>query len=399
MKVAIATDAHIYKTNDGKCWTNKIYGYEFWTRYLNVFSDVRIIARLKCVDYYDEKWLRVDGENVEVYGIPFFQGPKQLALNYFNICKVLKGAFSDCQAAIFRMPSQTAYMAFKHIPKSFPTAGEIVFDPSDSLNDHTKSLFMRLIDRRVSAQLSCFCKKANGVSYVTDYTIQKNYPSQALLIGESDKFFSSAYSTITLEENAFTGPRDYSDKKSLVLALSDVSMNSERKGERTLLKAVKYAVDKNYDVKAVIIGDGTKRSEFENFASEIGIDARVNFTGLLSSSDEVRNVLLESDIFVFPTKGEGLPRGVLEAMAIGMPVLASPAGGIPEVLDSECLIDPQDAEKYGRTICKLLDNPSILNEWSKKNFDTSMRFSNNLLQKKRDLFYTKLRNLAQYKMD
>ena len=61
MKILVATDAHIYETPDGKHWTPAIYGYSFWTRYLNVFDTVRIVARTKKVDTLPEKALLVDG--------------------------------------------------------------------------------------------------------------------------------------------------------------------------------------------------------------------------------------------------------------------------------------------------------------------------------------------------
>ena len=107
-------------------------------------------------------------------------------------------------------------------------------------------------------------------------------------------------------------------------------MNSERKGERTLLYILKNLLDKGYDISAIIVGDGRKKEEFINLAKFLEIRNKVEFTGLLASAEEVKKKLLEADIFVFPTKAEGLPRSILEAMALGMPVLTSPVGGIPE---------------------------------------------------------------------
>ena len=75
MKLLVATDAHIYETPDGKHWTPAIYGYSFWERYFYVFDEVRIVARTKKVSQIGEKALLVDGPGVEVFPVPFYQGP------------------------------------------------------------------------------------------------------------------------------------------------------------------------------------------------------------------------------------------------------------------------------------------------------------------------------------
>ncbi len=395
MKLLVATDAHILKTPDGKYWCKSIYSYNFWKRYLNVFEEVRIVARTKKITSNIEKLLRVDGPNVEVFEIPFYQGPKQLAINYLKIHFILRKAYDGCNVALFRMPSQTAYMTFQHLPKAMPFAGEIVYDPMDDINDKNSGIIMKLLNLRISKQLSYFCKKANGVSYVTEKIIQEHYPSNASLNGESNKFFETYYSTITLEDDFFTSPRDFIKKRNFRLVLSDVAMNSERKGERTLLHALKLVLDKKYDVYATIIGDGSKKKEYEELAINLGVDKRVEFTGLLSSSKEVRKKLLESDIFVFPTQAEGLPRGIIESMAVGLPVITSPVGGIPEIIDKKYLIAPDNIQGYADKLCFLISNLEELNIMSLKNFTKAQEFKNVFLQEKRDSFYKKLRRLAE----
>lgn len=396
MKLLVATDAHIFKTSDGKYWCKSIYGYKFWKRYLEVFEKVKIVARVKEIPNLDEyKKLRVDGENVEVFEIPFYQGPIQLLLKYFKIHQKLKLAYNDCDVALFRMPSQTAYMTYQHKKKGMPFAGEIVYDPTDDLKDKKEGLIINIINRRISAQLKNFCRKANGVAYVTENTIQKNYPSRARLYGENEKNFETFYSTITLEESFYTQPRCFKDKKNFKLILTDVAMNSERKGERTLLYILKNLLDKGYDISAIIVGDGRKKEEFINLAKFLEIRNKVEFTGLLASAEEVKKKLLEADIFVFPTKAEGLPRSILEAMALGMPVLTSPVGGIPEIIDKEFLYDINDIEGYVNKICSFFEKPEILNEVSAKNFNKAYEFRNEVLQEKRNKFYKKLKNMIK----
>lgn len=391
MKLMVATDAHIFKTPDGKYWSKNIYEYQFWTRYLNVFDSVRIVARVKSVENH-EKLAAVDGPGVEVFGIPFYQGPKQLLKKYLSIQKALKGVSEGCDAALFRLPSQTAQMALNHTNKEIPIAGEIVYDPFDDLTRPEDGFVLRVLRKQIHRNMKKFCLVANGVSYVTNESIQKHYPSYARLHGEDSKHFETSYSTITLTSNAFTAPRDYTGKKSLCAALSAVSMNDDRKGVKVLIDAVKEGRDKGYDLKAVIIGDGSMRPSFEQYALERGVENYITFTGLLPSSDAVREVMLDADIFVFPTQAEGLPRGILEAMAIGMPVLSTPVGGIPEVLDEDCMFDPKDSHGFCMAMCGFLDDTEKMTQLSKKNFEISKQYENDKLQKKRDEFYRKIAN-------
>lgn len=394
MKLLVATDAHLFRTPDGKYWSKNIYEYEFWTRYLNVFDEVRIVARVKNIEMKGNKLASVDGPGVEVFGIPFYQGPKQLLSKYLSIQKKLKNVSDGCDAALFRMPSQTAQMALAHTDKNIPIAGEIVYDPFDDLNNLEDGIILKILHRMIHNNLKKFCVTANGVSYVTAKSIQKHYPSYASIHGQDTMHFETSYSTITLKDEAYTSPRNYTGKTSLCAVLSAVSMNDDRKGVKVLLLAIKEGRDRGYDLTALIIGDGSRRKSYEEYAHDLGISDFVTFTGLLPSSNEVRQVMLNGDVYVFPTQAEGLPRGILEAMAIGMPVLSTPVGGIPEILDKDCLFAPKDSHGFSNALCALLDDTDKLNILSQENFEMSKNFNNTLLQKRRDEFYLKIKNLA-----
>ena len=394
MRTLVACDAYIFVLPDGSHWTDTIYGYDFWLRYLHVFDEVKIVARTKHVSEKNEKWIAVDGKGVTFAEVPFYRGPVQLFRKYISIQKALKKVDEDCDVAILRMPSQTALMTWHHLRKYIPTGGEIVYDPINDL-EGSSSPAMKIINWIIVKNLKKFCLKANGVSYVTENAIQKHFPSEARLHGTTEKNFETYYSTITLHDEAFSGPRSYVVGQKMTLALSSVAMNSERKGERILIQVVKKCRDKGYDVEAVIIGDGDLRCKFEEYAESISISKYIRFTGLLPSSDAVRKELLKADMYIFPTQGEGLPRGILEAMAIGMPVLSTPVGGIPEVLDEDCLFDPKDVDGFTDKICHLIDNATELNRLSRNNYNKALHYKNSILQTKRDLFYRKLADLVK----
>ena len=395
MKLMVSDEAHVFKLSDGTFWSDAVTDYNFYKRYMDVFDEVRLVARMKEVDVLPPKAVRLDGPNLEIFGIPFFQGPVQFLKVFLKLYRSLKNVDKTCDVAILRMPSITSQVVLRRIRKNIPLGGEIIYDPYLDAHTNDNGILMRIIWMLISHDLSKFCWRANGVSYVTEQAIQLHYPPRAKRGGESEKYFETFYSSIILKENAFFKEKEYHKMDSLTLVMSDVAMNNNRKGEDIFIKTVYESRKKGYNVKGILIGDGTKRKEYEKLAQDLNVDSYITFTGLLPSSVEVREVMKEADLFLFPTKAEGLPRGVLEAMAIGLPVVTTPVGGIPEVIESRYLFNPLDIIGFSKMICHLIENPDEMTEMSKKNYKKALEYSNINLQRKRNEFYLKLINLVQ----
>lgn len=392
MKLLVCSDGHLLRTPDGKVWCRSIYRYEFYKRYLDVFEDVRVFARCSDVDVVDEKFLRVDGDHVEVFPMPDYVGPVQLLKKCFAVSNAAKKALVGCSAALMRLPIASDAIVYRQLKGKLPLAAEVTYDPLSDTSPN--GLVGKLAGKVFLFMTRKICREINGVSYVTAYTIQNHIPSYAKKCGETETHFEASYSTAMLLKTYFAGPRKFDGKRSFVIAHCNAAMNDYRKGEDIVLRVVKNLNDCGFDVSVNFVGDGTKRLEFEKMAFDLGIKPKVHFYGLLSKPEDVRNVLLNSDCFVFPTKAEGLPRGIIEAMAVGLPVLSTPVGGIPEIIDSQFLYAPTDVSAFTSQLKKWFDKPGSMNEVSERNFQKSLEFENEHLQKKRSSFYRKLRNLC-----
>jgi glycosyltransferase involved in cell wall biosynthesis len=116
----------------------------------------------------------------------------------------------------------------------------------------------------------------------------------------------------------------------VALLLTAVAVLREGKGIDVLLRAVARIADAFPSMRVVIAGEGPKREEWEQLARILGIDGRVIWTGFRRDIDDL---LEASDLFIHPTLADAFPTVVLEAMAAGLPVIASRVGGVPEIVD------------------------------------------------------------------
>lgn len=113
--------------------------------------------------------------------------------------------------------------------------------------------------------------------------------------------------------------------------LVSVGRLSEQKGQLLLLEAVAELMRRGFDFELVLVGDGELREEMEARIAALGLAARVKITGWASSA-EVRAYLESGRALVLPSFAKGLPVVLMEALALGRPVLTTYVAGIPELV-------------------------------------------------------------------
>lgn len=133
----------------------------------------------------------------------------------------------------------------------------------------------------------------------------------------------------------------------------------EMKGHRYLLDALAELRSEFPKARLLIAGDGTERTRIEEQVNSLGLADIVTLTGFRK---DVLDILRAADIFVLPSLLEGLPYTGLEAMATGLPVVATAVDGLPEgVLDGETglLIPPSDSAALRDALARLLGDPTL----------------------------------------
>jgi L-malate glycosyltransferase len=126
------------------------------------------------------------------------------------------------------------------------------------------------------------------------------------------------------------------------------------KAHEVLFEAAPLVLRRFPDTEFVIAGDGPRRHELEGLARARGIGARVRFIGHV---DDVPGLLASCDLFVLPSRSEACPNSVLEAMASGLPIVATRVGGIVELLENQrtgVLVPSDHARALGHAILDLI---------------------------------------------
>ncbi len=129
------------------------------------------------------------------------------------------------------------------------------------------------------------------------------------------------------------------------------------KGLEYLINAFSLLSRELKNIKLLIVGEGSLLNILRERVKENAINQKVIFTG---KRYDIPDILSAIDIFVMPSLAEGLPNSLLEAMAMGKPIIATTAGGIPEVIKdgiNGILIPPRDVDSLATAMKKLLEDP------------------------------------------
>jgi glycosyltransferase involved in cell wall biosynthesis len=134
---------------------------------------------------------------------------------------------------------------------------------------------------------------------------------------------------------------------------------SKEKGLRYLIEAGRALVLSGLPLKVLLIGDGPGKSEIESFAQACGLKDRILFAGF---REEVLDMMPSIDIFVLPSLTEGTPMALLEAMAQGIPVVASAVGEIPAIVNQNqngILVQPGQSDDVVKAVRKIVENEAL----------------------------------------
>ncbi|GAA2360447.1 hypothetical protein GCM10010170_055330 [Dactylosporangium salmoneum] len=368
-------------------WSTTGAANDFWQRYRAVFAEVRVVARVADVAGRPPEAARVDGDGVEVHALPHYVGPVGYLRRLPRLRAALRAAVGPGDAVLLRVPSSIGALLHRALRKAGTPFGlEVVGDPYDvfapeAIRHPLRPLLRRWFTRRLRAQ----CRSASAVAYVTERALQARYPAAPGAV-------TAAYSSIQLEEDAFVErPRRDAGAPRVALRLVSVgSLEQPYKGVDVLVEALPLLVRAGLEPSLVHVGDGRCRPVLERLVREKRLGGRVAFAGAVPGGAPVRLFLDDADLFVLPSRTEGLPRALIEGMARALPAVASKVGGVPELLGRDRLVPPGDPAALARAITALAADPAAMAAASARNLARARNYSAETLTRRRADFYRAL---------
>lgn len=169
--------------------------------------------------------------------------------------------------------------------------------------------------------------------------------------------------------------------------IGNVAALAPHKDYPTFIRTAKQVIDQGVNAKFLAIGDGPSRKEVENAIEEMGMEEHVILTGFRK---DIIHILPELDLFLITSKTEGLGTSILDAQVAGVPVVATNAGGIGEIIEHErngLLCPVGDDVALAREVIRMINEPLLRTSFSQTGKEMAKAFSKSETARKTERIY------------
>jgi len=393
MECLVTLEQRLAKLNNGNYYTNTLFNSSYWREYLTVFEKIYILARVDENSLVDGGWELVNTGNISVIELPNISSILGLILNYLRARRVIEKSLVETKAVILKVPGIISTLVWMQLKKGEIYGVEVVGNAKEVFSKGVTEMRFRCLYKHIFHRIQLRqCRDSAASTYVTRSALQKIYPTKGFEIQNND---------IRLEERDYIERSMLSEKLAITLAriakedeiyISNIgTMDQLYKGQDILIEAVKILDSEKIKVSLILVGEGRYRSYLETLSEKVGIRKKVRFTGFISDREEIIEILDASDIYVHPSRTEGLPRAVLEAMARGLPVIATDRGGMKEILPKDSVIYKLNKHILEEKIESFIRSPELLRENALANYEYSKEFEYNKMIGKRSQFLSFLK--------
>lgn len=310
--------------------------------------------------------------------------PKVEIKDYRKISrKELKQEINSADRIIGRLPCMISIKGIKLAKKlNKKYLIEVVGCAWDAYWNH--SLKGKIVALWMFLTMKKVIKNAPKVLYVSNKFLQKRYSTNGEQIACSDVVLSKFKEDI-LEKRKNKIKKKKSNNKIIIGTIGAV--NVKYKGQEYVIKAIKALKNKGYNIEYQVVGSGSNEY-LQKITEKNNVNENVKFIGSLPH-EEIFNWLDDIDIYIQPSKVEGLARALIEAMSRACPCIASNAGGNPELINAKYIFKKKNVKDLQRKIELILNSDEQLKE-AESNFETSKNYTKDRLYKIRNDFYKKL---------
>lgn len=184
------------------------------------------------------------------------------------------------------------------------------------------------------------------------------------------------YSTSLTEEELQNCQFDRHAPQTVSPRLINVCRQEKFKGTDLLIESMPLLIEKFPGISLDLIGDGDAVEELKSRTVELDLTGCVKFHGKLDH-ERVLELLKKADLFCYPTKSDGFPKAVLEALACGLPVITTAVSVLPQLIGNGCgvIVENPTPETLARAIGEILSNETTYLSMSRQAFKTARQYS------------------------
>jgi glycosyltransferase involved in cell wall biosynthesis len=388
LNVVFAHDTWFHRGDDGRVFSDRAAWP--WERYLAFSESLTVTSRMDDVtpDPSVGRFQEVSRAGVEFREVPSLSGPVRHFSNRREARTILTDALGRADGLVVRLPSEIGMLAI-HVARRLgkPYAVEVVTCTWDALWNRG-GLQAKLYAPVSFLAMRRVVRKAPFALYVTHEFLQRRYPTSGRSVACSNVDLPP------LEEAVLVRRLDPARAGGAPFVIGTIAVISVRfKGIQTALSALASIRDRLPPFELQVVGPGDPRP-WRELAARHGLQDRVSFLGTLPG-ERVPEWLDGVDLYVQPSFQEGLPRALIEAMSRGCPALGSTAGGIPELLEPDCLHRPGDARALAQLIVRAASRADWREAQARRNFATAQAYTATVLDAVRSEFWNEFASFAR----
>ncbi|WP_275089568.1 glycosyltransferase [Microbacterium sp. K41] len=324
---------------------------EEWAPFLEAFDRVEIYTRVDESVIDDEGYL-LDDERISVFPLPYYDGWRSYFLRARRINRAIDAAIVDDRYAYgLWAPNQlVSHVARRTKARDAELLIRLIGDPEDVLTAIVPRPVGPVLAKLVRRSTAAAVRKATAVVYVTLRTLQAKYPA-------SPGADVLARTNLRLEQAVFDiEKKDYTAflAGGPVSVIAVGSQQQNYKGHDLLIDAIAALRREGRDVTLTLVGQGALHETLKAHAERVGLP--VAFIPRAGSTADVARLIATHDILVMPSRTEGMPKVLLEAMSVGVLAVGASVGGIIEVLDPRFRFVPDDGAAVADRLRSFLDD-------------------------------------------
>ena len=367
MKLLFAHD-HKFRMIQGKIYSTGGLSDDALIRYTKTFGKVTVLSRIINEENTQKKYSEITNKDVTV--------KDGFALSRKQLIEEVKKV--DC--IVSRMPSFLGLKVIKIAKKlNKPYLVEVVGCPWDSLWNH--SLKGKIIAPYMTIATKLIVKKSPDVLYVTNEFLQNRYPTNGNKVNCSNVALNE-FDDLVLERRI----NKINNSGNKIIIGTTAAIDVKYKGQYYIIKALSELKKQgivNYEYQLVGGGDP---SYLKAAIQKLDVEEQVKILGPMPHN-EVFKWLETIDLYVQPSRQEGLPRALIEAMSRGVPAFGARTGGIPELLDEDFIFSNTNSNID--EICRILKsfNKDNMKEQAYRNYNEAKKYDKNIIEECRSKFF------------